>query len=638
MMLSEYLKSGNPTFTPRKGKSCLFSFSHVKNHSSSYTPSSTSTSPKPSPTLSLSMMEENIETAESIITKWDPNSSSYTKLTSIFQSSRKEAKQLLKSVKDLRSAMHVLVHESTPSSKLVLAQNLMQTAMKRLEREFYEILSANRRHLDPESVSSRTSSRSWTFNGEDEGGSEEELEIVGESITEVERVSALAMVDLKSIADCMISSGYGHECVKIYKVIRKSMVDEGLYRLGIQQFKSSQIHKMDSEGLENIIMNWMDAAKIAVKALFHGEKVLCDHVFSASETIADSCFYEITKEGATTLFRFPELIVKNKKCRERIFWQLELYEVFSDLWPEIESIFTSASTQAIKLQALASWLKLSDSVQSSLSVFESTIQKDSSKFLASGGRIHPLTQSVMNLVSSLADHHGALSDILADYPPPKNQVSHFKSPMADDGSTPAVTVHLAWLILVLMCKLDMKAEIYKDASLSYLFLANNLQFIVEKVQQTPNLKLLLGEDWVAEHMKKVKLYASNYESTAWTKVLSSLPEKSSETSPEMAKECFKRFNAAFEEAYRKQTSWIVEDRKLRDDVKVSIEQKLVPIYQEFYDTYLVMQSGERNLELLVRYSPDDLGNYLSDLFNGASTSVSSTTSSSLLASQRCLGI
>ncbi|KAM1253157.1 hypothetical protein ACFX2J_041078 [Malus domestica] len=636
MMLSEYLKSGSTTLAPRKGMSCLFSFSHVKNHSS-YTPSSTSTDPKPSSTLSLSMMEENIETAEFIITKWDPNSSSYTKLTSIFQSSRKEAKQLLKSVKDLRSAMHVLVHESSPSSKLVLAQNLMQTAMKRLEREFYEILSANRRHLDPESVSSRTSIGSCTFNGEDEGGSEE-LEIVGGSITEVERVSALAMADLKSIADCMISSGYGHECVKIYKVIRESIVDEGLYRLGIQQFKSSQIHKMDSEGLENIIMNWMDAAKIAVKALFHGEKVLCDHVFSASETIADSCFYEITKGGATTLFRFPELIVKNKKCRERIFWQLELYEVFSNLWPEIESIFTSASTQAIKLKALASWLKLSDSVQSSLSVFESTIQKDSSKFLASGGRIHPLTQSVMNLVSSLADHHGALSDILADYPPPKNQVSHFKSPMADDGSTPAASVHLAWLILVLMCKLDTKAEIYKDASLSYLFLANNLQFIVEKVQQTPNLKLLLGEDWVTEHTKKVKLYASNYESTAWTKVLSSLPEKSSETSPEMARECFKRFNAAFEEAYRKQTSWIVEDRKLRDDLKVSIEQKLVPRYQEFYETYMVMQSGEKNLELLVRYSPDDLGNYLSDLFHRTSTSVSSTTSSSLLASQRCLRI
>nr|DAD43207.1 TPA_asm: hypothetical protein HUJ06_001437 [Nelumbo nucifera] len=35
------------------------------------------------------------------------------------------------------------------------------------------------------------------------------------------------MSDLKSIANCMISSGYGKECVKIYKIIRKSIVDEG---------------------------------------------------------------------------------------------------------------------------------------------------------------------------------------------------------------------------------------------------------------------------------------------------------------------------------------------------------------------------------------------------------------------------
>ncbi|XP_020412184.1 exocyst complex component EXO70A1-like [Prunus persica] len=635
MMLSETPKSGAATLAPRKVTPSRFFFQSTKtNSSSSHSLSSSCTASTPSRSFSLLMMEENIAIAESIITKWDPNSSSYTKITFLFQHSRKEAKEFLKSVNYLRSAMHVLVGGSS-ASKLVLAQNLMQTAMKRLEKEFYQILSANRDHLDPESVSSRSSGSAKFYNA-DEAGSEDELEIVGESITEVERASAFAMSDLKSIADCMISSGYGIECVKIYKIIRKSIVDGGLFRLGIQQFKSPQVHKMDLEGLESILRNWMDAVKIAVKALFRGEKYLCDHVFSASENIKESCFYEITKEGATTLFRFPELIVKNKKAPERIFWQLEIYEAVSDLWPEIESIFDSESTQAIKLQALSSWLKLSDSVRTILSDFESTIQKDSSKILVFGGGIHPLTQSVMNYVSSLADYYGVLSDILADHPPPGNSsFQEFKSVVSDDCSTPEVSVHLAWLILVLLCKLDIKAEIYKDVSLSYLFLANNLHFIVEKVNNTPNLKLLLGKDWVSEHMKKVKLYASNYETTAWTKVLSSLPERSADISPEMAKECFRKFNTAFEEAYRKQTSWIVEDGKLRNDLKVSISQKLVPTYQEFYDTYMVMLSGEKNMELLARVSPNDLGNYLSDLFHGTSASVSSTTSSSLVPSQRC---
>ena len=92
---------------------------------------------------------------------------------------------------------------------------------------------------------------------------------------------------------------------------------------------------------------------------------------------------------------------------------------------------------------------------------------------------------------------------------------------------------------------------------------------------------------------------------------------------------------AFEEAHRKQTSWVVQDGNLRDQLKVSIAKKLVPEYREFYDTYLVMLIGEKNLELLVRFSPDDLGNYLSDLFHGISTS-GSTSSSSLLQSWGCL--
>ncbi|KAK9134761.1 hypothetical protein Syun_014091 [Stephania yunnanensis] len=45
------------------------------------------------------------------------------------------------------------------------------------------------------------------------------------------------------IAECMISLGYNKECVKIYKIITKSIIDEGLYRLGIERLSSHQIQK-----------------------------------------------------------------------------------------------------------------------------------------------------------------------------------------------------------------------------------------------------------------------------------------------------------------------------------------------------------------------------------------------------------
>ncbi|XP_021910404.1 exocyst complex component EXO70H1 [Carica papaya] len=591
--------------------------------------------------FSHSMMEETIETAESIITKWDTNSSTYTKVTSIFQHNRKEAKQFLKSVKDLRRAMHFFVSEDSTSDKLVLAQNLMQTAMKRLENEFYLILSSNRDKLDPESVSSRSSDGSSNSDDEHEMVSEDEADMkkAGESITEVEKDSILVMSDLKAVAECMISCGYGKECIRIYKLIRKSIIDEGLYLLGMERIKNSHIQKMDGEALEHVTKKWLNAIKIAVKTLLNGEKMLCDYVFSASKTIRESCFYEISKEKTITLFRFPEIISKKKKLPGRIFRLMELHQAISELWQDIELIFNSELTSVIKLQALSSLHKLADTVCSLLLNFESTIQRDSSKTIPPGGGIHLLARSAMSYICSLAEHSGILSDILADHPLPRNSPvpeSCFENPASEDGLTPAASTHLAWLILALLCKLDRKAELYNDISMSYLFLANNLLFIVNEVQTT-HLHNVLGDEWVARHIKKVKLYASSYEATAWTKVLSSLPEKGSTmVSPEVAKEHFRQFNAAFEAAYMKQISWIVPDRKLRDELKLSIEKKLVPAYREFYGKYLGVLNGEKNLAMLVRFGPDDLENYLSDLFHGTHILDGFSSTSSSCHSRVCI--
>lgn len=638
-----------------KGRTSLFSF--TKTSSSSLSSSSLSlphTIPhSPLHKFSESMMEENIDNAELLITKWDPNSSTHTKYEFLFQENRKEAKNFIKCVKDLRQAMHFLVSENSVSDKLVLAQNLMQIAMKRLEREFYHILSSNRRYLDPGSVSSRSLRLlAWSCSPSSESeeehcvGSDKAVRTAGESISEEERLSELAMSDLKSIADCMISSGYGKECAKIYKIIRKSIVDEQLYHLGIERYSSSVFNKMNSQVFEHQIKNWLDGIKIAVKTLFHGERVLCDHVFSVSITITESCFTGVTKEGSIMLFAFPELVAKSKRSPEKIFRLMDLYESITDFWPEIESIFSFESVSAVKLQALNSLLKLGESIRIILSEFELSIQKNSLKIPIPGGGIHPLTHSVMNYISFLANYSGVLAEIVTDSSSTTESLlpsllpeSYFESPNHDECPSLAISARLAWFILVLICKLDTKAELYNDIALSYLFLANNLQFIVEKVRIS-NLKYLLGDDWITKHEKKVRQYAANYEVTAWSKVFSTLPENSSDGMlPEMVKTHFRQFISGFEQVYRKQISWVVLDGKLRDEIKVSIAKNLVPAYREFYDTHLVALSGEKNLEVLVRFAPENLGNYLSDLFHGSAVSGSSSSSmssSSLSLVSRCL--
>ncbi|KAJ0088383.1 hypothetical protein Patl1_31954 [Pistacia atlantica] len=585
-------------------------------------------------------MEQIIEFATAMITKWDPDSSTFARVTSLFYEDKGEAMQFLKCVNDLQKAMQLLVSEDSASEKLIQAQNLMQIAMKRLQKEFYQILSMNRAHLDPESVSTRSSrsTRSSISDYEDDGSPEDDdVRVAGDSISEVEEVSSIAMSDLKSIADCMISAGYAKECISIYKIIRKSIIDEGIYRLGVERFSNSQINKMAWEALEVKIENWLDAVKIAMRTLFNGERILCDHVFASSDSIKESCFSDISKEGALILFSFPELVAKTKKSPpEKMFRVLGMYTAIAENWPEIESIFAHESNSTVRLQALNSLVKLSESVRAMVSHFESSIQKDSSKFHVPGGGIHPLTDQAMKYLSLLGDYSNVLTDILADLPPPAKSSlpeSYFDSPDSTDGPAPAITLHVAWLILVLLCKLDSKAKLYKDVSLSYLFLANNLQHVVSKVR-TSNLQYLLGDEWINQHEAKVRQFAANYERVAWDQVFKSLPENpTAAITPGQAKDYFRNFQSSFEQVYNQQSSCIVTDPKLRDEIKVSIGRKLVTKYRELYDKHRLTVGGERNARMVVRFSPEDVGNYLSDLFfgtiEGSGSTGSSSTSSSL---------
>ncbi|CAN6829441.1 unnamed protein product [Brassica oleracea] len=620
----------------KKAKFAFFSSSTPKSLPSS--PSSFTSFPASplSQNFTQSSMEEAVERAEAVIRKWDPNTPSFTKIVSLFNHSRKEAKEFIISVRDLRKAMHFLVSQDSQSPKLALAQTLTQIAMTRLEKEFFQILSSNRDKLDPESVSGQSSiSSNSEFEDIMQSDDEDEIKKAGESITQVEKASAVVMSDLKAIAESMISCGYGKECIKIYKRIRKSIVDEGMSLLGIEPYKGSRFHRTDWVTLEHMIKNWIRAAKIGVATLLRGEKLLCDHVFSASNSTRESCFYEIAYEAATNLFKFPEFVAKEKKSHERIFSLMDLQAAISDLWQEIEMIFHFGSVAGVKSQALSSLQKLKVSIHSALVDFESTIHKDSTKALTPGGGVHKLTRSTMSFISSLSKHSRVLSEIIADHPLPRNTgslESYIRTPVTEDEErNHALSVHFAWLILVLLCKLDTKAEHYKDVSLSYLFLANNLQFIIETVRST-HLRDLLGEDWLTKHSDKLNAYAANYEIAAWSNVYMSLPEEPTDLSPEEAKTYFRRFHTAFEEAYMKQSLRVVSDAKLRDGLKVSIAKKLVPEYREFYRKYLPMLGQERNIEMLVRFKPDNLENYISDLFHGtpilASSSVSSSSSSS----------
>lgn len=620
-------KASSPSQSPGRSSKAS-SPAHSFAQSPARTPlSHTNNTPSHHRTFSASIMEEDLFYAEQIIRRWDLDSPFYTKLDNLFTGDRREARQFVKAVRNLQSAMHSLVSDSASSEKIIYAQKLMQIGMKRLEKEFYQILSANRDVLDSESVSNHSSRRRVSVSDDDDASEEDDrISTSGNTVSDGDGVSVseMVMADLKSIADCMIASGYAKECVKIYKVIRKSIVDETLYNLGVEKYTFNQINKMEWEVIEPKIKTWLHAEKTAVKSLFYGERILCDYVFSSSDKIRESCFSDICKERAIALFEFPELVAKSKKSMERMFRTLDLYNAISEHWPDIEMIFSFDSMAVVRTQAVTSLVKLGDAVRSMLTDFEAAVQKDTSKTPFHGGGIHPLTRYVMNYLVFLSDYSLALSDIVADWPlqiqSPLPE-SYFSSTNSDELSS--ISARFAWLLLVLLCKIDASAELYRDVAQSYLFLVNNLNYIISKVRNS-NIKHLIGDEWVVNHERKLKQYAGNYERMAWSKVISSLPDNANNLPIEAARDCFRRFNLEFNEACRKQSTWVIPDSKMRDEIKISVAKKISPAYRTFYDKY---RDAFRGVDSVVKYAPDDLGNYLSDLFHNTGGPGSSGTPS-----------
>ncbi|KAL5998066.1 hypothetical protein ACLOJK_009001 [Asimina triloba] len=81
---------------------------HSQHSSSSHNSNARPSSPI-YPSQLESFMDGNIAAAETIISKWDPNSSSYARVTSLFYESRQEAREFLRSVKDLQRSMELYV-------------------------------------------------------------------------------------------------------------------------------------------------------------------------------------------------------------------------------------------------------------------------------------------------------------------------------------------------------------------------------------------------------------------------------------------------------------------------------------------------------------------------------------------------
>ncbi|TQD70843.1 hypothetical protein C1H46_043625 [Malus baccata] len=573
--------------------------------------------------------EDRFGEAEKVIFRWESKSEAHRNSVP-WEESPVEAGEYLAAVDEILTLLEGLSVRS--DNELVdRAENALQIAMTRLEDEFRHILIRNTVPFDSDRLygSIRRVSLSFVSNDgeiDDEFGSfgEEDRDAGrfherGGSLgdTDVDLIHPDAVVELKEIAERMIRSGYEKECVQVYNSVRRDALDECLVILGVEKLSIEEVQKIEWKSLDEKMKKWIQAVKIGVRVLINGERRLCDQIFEGIDETRECCFNDTAKGCVMQLLNFGEAVAIGRRSPEKLFRILDMYDAMADVLPDLQQMMTD---EYVVDEARGVLDGLGDAARGTFAEFENAVQSEASKKPMLSGEIHPLTRYVMNYVKLLVDYSVTLNSLLDTG---EEELERLQGSPNDDlgiGSMSPIGHRLLLLISNLESNLEEKSRVYDDGAMQSVFLMNNIQYIVQKVKDS-EIRKLLGDQWVRKRRGQVRQYATGYLRAAWSKVLSCLKDEgiggSTSNASKMAlKERFKNFNANFEEIYRTQTAWKVPDAQLREELRISISEKVIPAYRSFMGRFGSQLESGRHAGKYIKYTPDDLETYVLDLFEG----------------------
>ncbi|KAK4362574.1 hypothetical protein RND71_017815 [Anisodus tanguticus] len=431
-----------------------------------------------------------------------------------------------------------------------------------------------------------------------------------------------AMIDLREIANRMIRSGYEKECCQVYSSVRREVLDECLAILGIEKLSIEEVHRIEWQSLDEKMKKWIYAVKVLVRILLSAEKSLCEQIFVGSELIKEVCFMETAKGCVMQLLNFGEAVAIGRRLSEKLFRILDMYDALADVLSDIDLLFSDEAGEMVCCEANGVLDGLGEAAIGTFVEFENAVQREASKKPTQGGEIHPLTRYVINYVKLLVDYSDTLNGLLekleSGMEPYSSRTDHGDNSELENVAPLARRLML--LINSLEGNLEGKSRMYEDCGMQYIFLMNNVHYIVQKVKDS-ELQKLLGDQWVRKRRGQIRQHATSYLRASWSKVLSCLKDEglsgsSSNASKVALKERFKNFNACFEEIYRIQTGWNVPDAQLREELRISISEKVLPAYRSFLGRFGGHLESGRNAGKYIKYTLEDLEGYLLDLFEG----------------------
>lgn len=156
---------------------------------------------------------------------------------------------------------------------------------------------------------------------------------------------------------------------------------------------------------------------------------------------------------------------------------------------------------------------------------------------------------------------------------------------------------------------------------------NNVHYIVQKVKSSPELREIIGDLYLRRLTGIFRHAATKYQRATWVRVLNSLRDEglhvsgsfSSGVSKSALRERFKAFNTMFEEVHRVQSTWSVPDAQLREELRISLSEHLIPAYRSFLGRFRGHIESGRHPENYLKYSVENLETAVLDFFEGYTT-------------------
>jgi hypothetical protein len=516
-------------------------------------------------TLSSTLVNESVAAAAALVHRWQPDDAPRAGGSLFLRATGNddEPRRFLRAAADLHRAMLFFASDVAHGSShgLIEAQALLQTAMRRLDLELQLLLD----HIDA---------------------------IQTQPAGHHADASRSRRDSIRAVAEAMMAAGYGKECISTFKTRRRAALTASLRRLLGFSPPVDNLHKITWDQLDaRIIPSWLAAATAAFGSLFAAEKDLCDAVFAGDNAaVGEAVFAAVANYQATGLLDVAEAVAaRARRAPERLFRVLDVHDALTEALPALLSVFGDGSEVAARAAIVVA--RVREAARGALGGLEAAIQKEPSKATAAGGAVHPLTRYVMNYVVFLADYKNGLAllyDDDYDY----------------DSSEQASPSVIHRLVSALLSKLEAKAGCYRDVALSYLFLANNTQYVANKVAGSSQLRGVLGDGWAEAQGAKARAHVGVYVRAAWGKV-TSLCTQQGGAEPEAVE-------AAVMEAVGMQEQWVAAEDEMGEALRAAATAAVVPKYRMFY----------RRHGAAVRLTPGDVTSMIAALFGGPLDQVS----------------